>query len=99
MRAYSDQIRRIECAEASQVDVVLIDGRFPVACCLKCYDILSDDSVILFDDFLNRPQYHVVLDFFEIVEQTVDKRMVVLKKRPHKSIPPSLIQKYELERG
>lgn len=77
------------------IDFVLIDGRFRVACCLKCFGTLDDNALIAFDDFLDRPSYHVVLNYFEVIEKTADKRMVILKKR-HTS-PPSLelIEKYE----
>ena len=77
-------------------DFILIDGRFRVACCLKCFETIGTDTLIAFDDFLDRPQYHVVLLFYEIVEQTSDKRMVILKKRVGVLAPSKeLIEKYE----
>jgi len=63
---------------------------------LKCYDIIKDDCLIVFDDFLDRPKYHIVLDFFDIVEQTLDNRMVILKKKTNVNIPQELIEEYEL---
>jgi len=45
---------------------------------------------------VNRPQYHIVLNYFDIVEQTTDNRMVILKKKPNMSIPKELIEYYEL---
>jgi hypothetical protein len=77
-----------------RINFVLIDGRFRVACCLKCFGI--EDCRIAFDDFLDRPQYHAVLEFFEIVEQTADRTMVILKKK-RDCTPPSLelIERYE----
>ena len=78
-------------------DLILIDGRFRVACCLKCFDKINQDCFIIFDDFLNRPQYHIVLDYYEIIEKTIDNTMVVLQKKSHiKNIPDELIEKYEL---
>ena len=38
--------------EQDSIDLVFIDGRFRVACCLKCYDIINDNCLIGFDDFL-----------------------------------------------
>ena len=35
----------------SSIDFVFIDGRFRVACCLKCYDIINNNCLIAFDDF------------------------------------------------
>ena len=90
---YSDHIRT---RRKDGIDLVFIDGRFRVACCLKCYDIISDDCFIAFDDFLNRPQYHIVLEYFDIIEKTEDNRLVILKKKKHKSIPKELIGEYEL---
>ena len=78
------------------IDFVLIDGRFRVAWCLKCFDVIGSDCVIAFDDFLDRPQYHVVLQFYEVIEKTIDKRMVILKKKALENGPSKeLIEKYE----
>ena len=49
--------------DAKLVDLLLIDGRFRVACALKAFNVISDNCRVVFDDFLNRPAYHVVLDF------------------------------------
>ena len=67
--------------EGHSPDIVLIDGRFRVACALKCFCNISNNSVILFDDFLNRPEYHIVLNYYDIIEKTDDNCMVVLKKK------------------
>ena len=53
-------------------------------------------GVILFDDFLMRPHYHIVLDYFTIVDQTADKCMVVLKKKAGASPSQELIERYEI---
>ena len=51
----------------------------------------------VFDDFFNRPYYHIVLDYYNIIEKTQDNRMVVLKKKNNiQSIHIQLIEKYEL---
>jgi len=92
-KLYSDQILNT----SLNIDLILIDGRFRVACALKSYNIIDDNCIIIFDDFLNRPWYHVVLDYFEIIEKTDDKRMVILKKIPNKIIPYDLILNYENE--
>ena len=77
-----------------QIDTVLIDGRFRVACALNCFGVINDDTVLLFDDFHNRKFYHKVLDYYTVIEET--GRMVVLKRK--KDIdPPSkkIIIKFE----
>jgi hypothetical protein len=63
---------------------------------LKCYNIIQDKCLIAFDDFLTREYYHVVLDYFDIVEKTEDNRMVILKKKKNKIVPEELINKYEI---
>lgn len=93
---YSDSIKKISKEEQNLIDILFIDGRFRVACCLKCYDIVRDDCLIIFDDFLNRPQYHVVLNYFDIVEKCSNGRTVLLKKKQNVTIAYELIKKYEL---
>ena len=93
---YSEHIRNLSVEERSKIDLVMIDGRFRVACCLKCYDVITDRCYIAFDDFLNRKKYHIVLKYYDIVEKTEDKRMVILRKKKNVSIPANLIKKYEL---
>jgi protein O-GlcNAc transferase len=90
---YSNHL--VMCKDRNAIDLIMIDGRFRVASCLKCFDIINDRCLIAFDDFLDRPQYHVVLDYYDIIEQTVDKRMVILKKKLNVSVPKKLIETYE----
>lgn len=41
-------------------DLILVDGRFRAACCLASFLFAKPGSRILFDDYLDRPHYHVV---------------------------------------
>lgn len=94
---YSNNMRNLPEDEQQKIDLVLVDGRFRVACCLKCFAIIKPDCLIAFDDFLNRPQYHIVLDYYNIVEKTKDNRMVILQKKGDVSyIEEDIIKKYEL---
>jgi hypothetical protein len=43
-----------------QPDVILIDGRFRIACFVTAYLRTSKPVIVLFDDYLDRPHYHVV---------------------------------------
>lgn len=81
------------------VDLILIDGRFRVACALQCFSIIDNNTIILFDDFLNRPEYHIVLDYYTIVEKTVDNVMVALKKKQYVQPSLELIQQYQIKAG
>ena len=95
---YSNHIVLLEKNKSKIIDLILIDGRFRVACCLKCFDVITDNCIIAFDDFLDRPQYNIVLNYYDIIEQTKDNKMVILKKKKNiKEIPKDLIQKYEKE--
>lgn len=94
-KKYSDSIVILDAGLREKVDLVLIDGRFRVACALKCFDTISDSCVVIFDDFLNRPHYNVVLNYYEIVEKTADKVLVVLKKKAVASPTRDLIESYE----
>ena len=61
---------------SSEFDLVLIDGRFRVACLLDII-LKSGNPIILFHDFNNRPEYHIIKKYCEIIE-SVDT-LVVLK--------------------
>ncbi|MEQ1857388.1 MAG: hypothetical protein ABL963_13085 [Longimicrobiales bacterium] len=64
----------------SDHDLVLVDGRFRVACALSSILNTPDDCRILIHDFRARPQYHVVTRFLERREQ-VDSLVLFAKKR------------------
>lgn len=60
-------------------DLVLIDGRFRVACAALICLFPKQVKRICFDDFTNRPQYHVILPFVDVLE-TVDN-MILCKPK------------------
>jgi len=94
---YSNHITSLDEISKKEIDLVLIDGRFRVACCLKCFNVINNNCLIVFDDFLDRPKYHIVLSYYDIIDKTVDKRMVILKKKKDiGNIPEDLIKKYEI---
>ena len=95
-KQYSDLL--LEVKDPHEFDLILIDGRYRVACCLKAFRTIRDDCVVIFDDFLDRPAYHIVLDYYKVIESTSDNRMVVLKKRVDVDAPSTaLIEKYECD--
>lgn len=97
---YSNSIHQLTSEQKKKIDLILIDGRFRVACALKSFNIMSDNCVLAFDDFMTRPQYHVILDYFDIIEKSPSNLMVMLKKKKNcKPVPPELIMKYELIAG
>jgi hypothetical protein len=92
---YSDSLKNIDKNIQEKIDLILIDGRFRVACCLKCHKIINNDCIILFNDFMYRKNYHEVLNYFSIIDKTIDNSMVALKKKPNLIPSDKLIQKYE----
>ena len=48
---------------ATQPDLILVDGRFRVACFLFSLASAKPGSTILFDDYVNRPHYHLVEEY------------------------------------
>lgn len=78
-------------------DLVMIDGRFRVSCCLDLYPKIRPDTLVFFDDFLNRPHYHHVLEYYDIV--VTGKVAVVLKKKPKVDLNrlAHSIQQYEMD--
>jgi hypothetical protein len=67
-------------------DVVLIDGRFRVACFLAALMHIRRPTTILFDDYTDRPQYHVVEELLA-PSKTVG-RMAVFEAKP-RALHPS----------
>ncbi|MBR2537353.1 MAG: glycosyltransferase family 2 protein [Hyphomicrobium sp.] len=53
-------------------DLVLIDGRFRVACCLASFLFAAPGTRILFDDYVDRPHYFSVENFVKRT-QTIDR--------------------------
>lgn len=92
-RAYSNSILSYK---NTPIDFILIDGRFRVACALKTFSCISDTCIVAFDDFLDRSHYHIVLDYYELIDKTEDNSMAILRKK--NVAPPSdeLLQTYEL---
>ncbi len=76
-------------------DLILIDGRFRVACALICHSIINENCIVLIDDFINRPCYHIVLDYYHVVEK--GNRMISLKKNNNKKVSLNDIEKYKYD--
>ncbi len=95
---YSNQIKLLDKNKQKKIDLILIDGRFRVACCLKCFDIINNKCFIAFDDFLNRSEYECILKFYKIYEKSKDNCMVILQKKNNinRNLLQKLISKYEL---
>jgi hypothetical protein len=94
---YSEQIKLIDKDIINKLDLILIDGRFRVACCLKCHEVINNNTLIAFDDFKPRfNEYSEVLNYFDIVDKTSDNNMYIFKKKEN-IVPKEIIKKYELD--
>jgi predicted O-linked N-acetylglucosamine transferase (SPINDLY family) len=66
-------------------DFILVDGRFRVACAMAAIQHVLEHSKepqearIFIHDFWNRPQYHVVLEFLDVVEKAETAGVFKLK--------------------
>ncbi len=67
-------------ARPSEHDLVLIDGRFRVACTLASILCTPSQCVIMIHDFWNRPHYHVLLRFLDV--QAKADTLAVFSKKP-----------------
>ena len=81
----------------SEHDLVLIDGRFRVACTLNCILNTPDDCTIIIHDFWNRPDYHSVLAFLEVQDKADTLGVFVKKKAIDRTKILALIKKYQYE--
>jgi len=80
---------------SEKLDLVLIDGRFRVACTLQvilnCYN--NSNLIILFHDFWKRKKYYSVLNFLDVIEKVDTLGVFSIKK----SIDLNVVQKeYEV---
>ncbi len=70
-------------------DLVLIDGRFRVASFIACCIHTQKPITLLFDDYVEREQYHSVAAFVR-PKQIIDERLAVFE------INPGLISAHQL---
>ena len=47
-------------------DTVLIDGRFRVCCFFTCLKFAKEGTIIIFDDYFDRPYYHIVEKYLTV---------------------------------
>lgn len=63
---------------AHDPDVVLVDGRFRVCCFLTCLISARRGTKILFDDYTNRPLYHIVEQYLKPAETCGRQAMFIV---------------------
>jgi hypothetical protein len=95
-KLYSNIIYSLNNKLMSNINLILIDGRFRVACCLKLFKLINHNCNILFNNFINRDHYHILLNYYEIIEKTDDNNMVLLHKKNVNKPTREIIEKYEI---
>ncbi|MDF7760126.1 tetratricopeptide repeat protein [Kosakonia cowanii] len=94
---YSEAIMRYE----NGFDVILIDGRFRVACTLNAikhtlkHQPARQKTVIIIHDFWDRPNYHVVLRFLDVVDSAESLGVFKLKKKIDLKHLDELLEEYK----
>lgn len=100
-RYYEEAWNDIE-AQNEKVDVVFIDGRFRVCCCL--YSVLKvveqgwQDTLFIIHDFWHRKHYHVVLQFLQEHKSAASLGAFTLKKGIDVAEVKNLIEAYAAEK-
>ncbi len=84
-------------AQKSEHDLVLIDGRFRVACTLNCILNTPPNCRIIIHDFWNRPNYHIVLPFLETKAKADTLGLFTKKERIDLNEVKSLATQYQYQ--
>ena len=77
-----------------KADVILIDGRFRVASFLFSLMNAKESSVIIFDDYMNRPHYHVVEEVLEVYENFGRQAVFVVPTVFNTKLAEELLKKF-----
>ena len=76
-------------------DLVLIDGRFRVLCFLTTIKFAPEGCKILFDDYNNRPFYHVVEEFCPKIDTCGRQALFEVSLPAKEKISEALIQSFQ----
>lgn len=68
-------------SEGTDADLVLIDGRFRISCFLNSLVRGAAGTKIIFDDYCDRPAYHVVEEFLEPETRTDRQALFVIPEK------------------
>jgi hypothetical protein len=84
-------------AMTKEVDLILIDGRFRVACFMQAVLHANPDVLIMFHDFRSRTQYHIVREVAREVARTEDLSVFRLVKAGSRETAEKLLLDYQFE--
>ena len=76
-------------------DLVVIDGRFRILCFLTSIKFAPIGTKIIFDDYTNRPFYHVAEEFLKIKDTCGRQALFEVDERSKKLIDESVISEFK----
>ncbi len=79
----------------SDANVILIDGRFRVCCFLNALKYAKVGALILFDDYVNRPHYHIAEEFLSIRDRCGRQVLFEINKNFKETTLDSLIAQFQ----
>jgi len=74
-------------------DIILIDGRFRVACALDIFSKIRNDTVVLFHDYNSRKEYHIIEDYYIKIKDWINLA-AFFKRKNIISIPNNIYNYY-----
>ena len=77
-----------------KADVILVDGRFRVACFLFSLINAKEGSIIIFDDYINRAHYHVVEEVIKIYKECGRQAIFKVPQSFNKQLAEELLKKF-----
>ena len=76
-------------------DLVLIDGRFRVSCFLTSVKFAPLGTKILFDDYTNRPFYHVVEEFCQKLDSCGRQALFEVSGKAKEQVSDNVIHSFQ----
>ena len=74
-------------------DIILIDGRFRVACALDIFSKIRKDTIVLIHDYTPRKQYHIIENYY--IKVKIWNELALFFKNPNiTSIPMDIYNSY-----
>ena len=81
---FKTYIEYIDKLKVKKFDKILIDGRARGWCAEYALNYLHKDSIIFIHDFWNRPQYHVVFNWYDEVDSVKNSPQTIVALKPKK---------------
>ena len=78
----------------SMADVILVDGRFRVACFLYSLLKSKEGKIIIFDDYTNRSYYHVVEEIVPVFDLCGRQAIFKVPKKFNNNMASKLLDKF-----